>query len=203
MRSGAKCKHSHSFVANVAPTCSVRKSQACHCELWVRRDEWTSHPFAAQDVGVNRPDWPLGVALRQARERAGLSVRAAARRTQGGLSSGRWYQLESGYQKAGGHNIPVGTTPATLAAAATAINWDVEEAFAIAGFDPIDITPPKQSPLGDATDDELLAELKRRLVVVVSARDKSQNRTADWFPPGQEPRVLGDQDREERDDRSG
>lgn len=114
-------------------------------------------------MGVTRTGWPLGIALRRAREHAGLSVRAAARRTQGAISSGRWYQLESGYQKAGGHNIPVGTTAATVAAAAKAVGWDINDALSVAGFDPLDLPQPKQSPLEAATDEELAAEFLRRM----------------------------------------
>ena len=112
---------------------------------------------------MTRPDWPLGVALKRAREHAGLSVRAAARRTRGAVSPGRWYQLESGYQKAGGHNIPVGTTAATVAAVAAAVQWDVAEALTVAGFSAVDLPAPKRSPIEAASDDELLAEVKRRM----------------------------------------
>ena len=45
-----------------------------------------------------REDWLFGPALKQHRIKAGLAVKAAARRTHGQVSSGRWYQLESGYQ---------------------------------------------------------------------------------------------------------
>lgn len=187
------------------PTCSVRKSQACHCERWVRRENWTSHPFATQDVVVNRPDWPLGVALQRAREHAGLSVRAAARRTNGAISSGRWYQLESGYQKAGGHSIPVGTTPATVAAAASAIGWNVEEALATAGFDPVDLPAAKRSPLETVTDDELLSEVRRRMNRAAIGAPSSDNVQATGllanFATSEDTGMLRNQDGEERDKR--
>lgn len=110
-----------------------------------------------------RTDWPFGPALEKARISAGLSVRAAARRTNRAISSGRWYQLESGIQKAKGQEIPVGTTPATVAAAALAVDWDVNEALTVAGFDPRDYQPqPVLSPLQAASDDELLSEIRRR-----------------------------------------
>lgn len=83
---------------------------------------------------TNREDWPLGPALRAARERAGLSARKAAERTNGLVSSGRWYQLESGVQKAKGQEVPIGTTPETVIAAALAVGWDVDEALRVAGL---------------------------------------------------------------------
>lgn len=83
---------------------------------------------------TKREDWPLGPALRAARERAGLSARKAAERTNGLVSSGRWYQLESGVQKAKGQEVPIGTTPETVIAAALAVGWDVDEALRVAGL---------------------------------------------------------------------
>lgn len=104
-----------------------------------------------------REDWPIGPALRRARERAGLSVRAAARRTNGAVSSGRWYQLESGWQKNKGVFIPVGTTAASIAAAARAVQWDVDEALTIAGFDPA-MAIPAQAGYARFSDEELMEE---------------------------------------------
>lgn len=83
---------------------------------------------------TERDDWPLGPALKAAREKAGLSARAAAMRTGGFISSGRWYQLESGVQKAKGQSVPIGTTPETVIAAALATGWDVSEALTVAGL---------------------------------------------------------------------
>lgn len=114
--------------------------------------------------GVTRSDWPLGPALRAARERAGLSVRAAARRTNKAISSGRWYQLESGYQKAAGQSLPIGTTAATVAAAAKAVDWDVSEALEVAGFDERDYQPaPQAVGIKQYSDDELLNEVLERM----------------------------------------
>ena len=83
---------------------------------------------------AKRADWPLGPALKSARERAGLSARAAASRTKGLVSSGRWYQLESGVQKTKGQEVPIGTTPETVIAAALAVDWDINEALQTAGM---------------------------------------------------------------------
>jgi hypothetical protein len=97
-----------------------------------------------------RTDWPFGPALERHRVAAGLSVKAAARRTQGQVSDGRWYQLESGYQQIKGQHIPIGTKPATVAAVAQAVNWDVSEALRTAGFDPRDYQPHREDrPLKD------------------------------------------------------
>lgn len=114
---------------------------------------------------MTRTDWPLGPALKKARERVGISVRAAARRTDGAISSGRWYQLESGYQKVGGQSLPIGTTASTVAAAARAVDWDITEALTVAGFDERDYQPPTQEaePIRRYTDDELVAEILRRM----------------------------------------
>ncbi|WP_431840689.1 helix-turn-helix domain-containing protein [Gordonia hongkongensis] len=81
-----------------------------------------------------RTDWPLGPALKAARERAGISARKAADRTNGLVSSGRWYQLESGVQKTKGQEVPIGTTPETVVAAALAVGWDVDDALRVAGM---------------------------------------------------------------------
>lgn len=83
---------------------------------------------------AKRSDWPLGPALKAARERSGLSARKAAERTQGLVSSGRWYQLESGVQKTKGQEVSIGTTPETVVAAALAVGWDVDEALQTAGM---------------------------------------------------------------------
>lgn len=113
----------------------------------------------------NRQDWPFGAALRQHREHAGLSVKAAARRTNGVVSDGRWYQLESGVQRIRGQQIPIGTTPATVVAAAKAVDWDPAEALRTAGFDTRDYHEPQpRSGLADVHIDDLLAEIRRRVV---------------------------------------
>lgn len=96
---------------------------------------WTLHLFAREHERMTRKDWPLGPALRAAREKTGLSVRKAAAKTNGLISSGRWYQLESGVQKVKGQEIPIGTTPETVFAAALAIDWDTRDAFDAAGMD--------------------------------------------------------------------
>jgi hypothetical protein len=146
-----------------------------------------------------RTDWPLGPALEKARIRAGLSVRAAARRTHGAISSGRWYQLESGVQKAKGQEIPVGTTAATVAAAALAVDWDIDEALRVAGFDPRDYTPQKQQgPLQQASIDELLSEIRRRFEEAGLADNPKAGRTPLLRLSGQDPSVDGGHEGAER-----
>lgn len=90
-------------------------------------------------MGVNDTpaDWPLGPALKKARDTVGLSQRAAAKIA--GISEGRWRQLEKGYQESRGVRIPIGTTPKTVAAAALAVKWDVGEALHVAGFNYDDV----------------------------------------------------------------
>lgn len=90
-------------------------------------------------------------------------MRAAARRTEGAISSGRWYQLESGYQKVGGQSLPIGTTASTVAAAARAVDWDVSEALTVAGFDNRDYQDQPTNPITRYSDDDLLAEIRRRI----------------------------------------
>ena len=143
-----------------------------------------------------RKDWPIGPELRLHRERIGLSVKAAARRTGGAVSDGRWYQLESGYQQIRGQHIPISTKPETIAAAAKAVDWDVNEALALAGFGTRDL--PQQLPrsqLESATDDELMREVQRRMALGRTTPDESQNlaprggRIISRTAPVKEPRV--------------
>lgn len=106
-------------------------------------------------------------------------MRAAARRTNKAVSSGRWYQLESGVQKIKGQEIPVGTTPATVAAAAIAVDLDINEALTLAGFDPRDYTPPAlDSPYVTIPTDDLLDELRRRIPT------DEEKRGWGWSKPG-------------------
>ncbi|AEK08587.1 immunity repressor [Mycobacterium phage DLane] len=167
-------------------TCDVRKLHARNCKESARCKQWTLHLFAREHVGVNenkehREDWPFGPELKRHRERAGLSQREASRRTTppGGdkpaVSAGRWKQLETGWQINKGTLIPIGTTAATVAAAARAVEWDVTEALAIAGFQQSDIPPPPPEPaIGRYSDDELLAEVRRRLQEVRNVMETAQ-----------------------------
>ncbi|QGH79620.1 immunity repressor [Mycobacterium phage Minnie] len=153
--------------------------------------QWTLHLFAREHVGVNenkehREDWPFGPELKRHRERVGLSQREASRRTtppgsdKPAVSAGRWKQLETGWQINKGTLIPIGTTASTVAAAARAVQWDVNEALAIAGFQQSDIPPPLPEPaIVRYSDDELLAEVRRRLK---EARDVMEAQTEKRTP---------------------
>lgn len=55
------------------------------------------------------------------------------------ISEGRWRQLETGVQKVRGQEIEIGTKPATVAAVARVVNWDVDDALQTAGFDVDDL----------------------------------------------------------------
>lgn len=148
-----------------------------------------------------RRDWPFGAALKQHREDAGLSVKAAARRTNKKISDGRWYQLESGVQKIQGQQIPIHTTPATVRAAAQAVGWDINDALAKAGFDPIDLPAERsETPvlISKLPTDDLLAEVRRR----IPADDSKlgDNVRPDWTIRPETPedtRASGDQDSQE------
>ena len=76
------------------------------------------------------------------------------------------YQLESGVQKIRGQEIPIGTTPATVAAAARALDWDVTDALSTAGFDARDYREPESAErpvfMSQVPIDDLLAEVRRR-----------------------------------------
>jgi len=113
-----------------------------------------------------RDDWPFGPELARRRTAAGLSVKAAARRTNGAISDGRWYQLESGYQKIRGQEIEIGTTAATVAAAAKAVDWPVADALKLAGFDARDYreqsSEERAVKITEVPLDDLLAEIRRR-----------------------------------------
>lgn len=131
-----------------------------------------------------RTDWPFGPALERHRVAAGLSVKAAARRTHGQVSDGRWYQLESGYQQIKGQRIPIGTTAATVAAAANAVGWDRDEALRTAGFDPIDYQPPVENrPLADIPTGELMNQIGELWIELQRRMPDTEGRVNRQAPP--------------------
>lgn len=139
-----------------------------------------------------REDWPFGPALKRRREKAGLSQREASRRTappgvKPAVSAGRWKQLETGWQKNKEVLIPIGTTPATVAAVARVVNWDVADALQLAGFSP-DEAPrmPATEPIQRYTDDELLAEIRRRMKGASHALEVAQEPSAQGQAPTHE-----------------
>lgn len=110
-----------------------------------------------------RKDWPFGTELERRRTEAGLGVREAARRA--GISEGRWRQLESGVQKIGGREIPIKTRPATAAAVAKVVGWEVDDAVRTAGFDPSENRPVREPvlTLRNVSDEDLVREIAARL----------------------------------------
>lgn len=110
----------------------------------------------ADTVRMTSPTWPLGPVLTRAREEAGLSKRAAARRA--GISEQLWRRLETGYYTVQGERIPIngrdgqnkGAGAETIAAAALAVLLDPREALALVGYAPdaaIDPEDPVAVPL--------------------------------------------------------
>ncbi|MGV9679229.1 helix-turn-helix domain-containing protein [Nocardia sp. NPDC003482] len=93
---------------------------------------------SAEDLPVGGPQPGERLALtdliRTARERSGLSKRAAARRAN--ISEGRWRQLESGYEEAHGHRTPSHPTRATLVRIAEAVSVPPADLLRAAGFAP-------------------------------------------------------------------
>jgi len=67
--------------------------------------------------------------------RGGMSKREAARRA--GISEGRWRQVVTGVQSAGGTTIPVNPRRETLIAMAKAVQADVDDVLKAAGMEPV------------------------------------------------------------------
>jgi hypothetical protein len=116
--------------------------------------------------------------LRESREWAGLSIRAAAK--EAAVSEGLWRQLELGYrQVAAGVRVPSNPRASTVKAVAKAVRRDPIEALRLAGHtgaaelerSGVAVTPDADihliglPPEGAAalSNDDLLAELARRL----------------------------------------
>ncbi|WP_158608009.1 helix-turn-helix domain-containing protein [Nocardia panacis] len=78
--------------------------------------------------------WEFGRLVQEARERARLSKREAAKRA--GISEARWRQLELGYETVRGQTLPVRTTPETVSGIAETTGADRRQLLAAAGFDP-------------------------------------------------------------------
>lgn len=115
----------------------------------------------------------LGQLLEEARGRAGISKREAARRA--GISEGRWRQVVTGVQSAAGMIVPVNPRPITVVAMARAVAVDERAALRAAGLDdqivPASATAPPDWPSsGDPLIDEINAsrilneELKQLMI---------------------------------------
>lgn len=92
------------------------------------------------------------------------SVRSCAQVA--GISEARWRQVVKGIQRQGGMDIPVRTTPKTLAAMARAVGADVTAVLVAAGMEP-DAAPAtlEPNPAEGATNAQLLTALAARLGV--------------------------------------
>lgn len=110
---------------------------------------------------------PGAALIEQRRKELQISARDAARAA--GMSDGRWRQIAKGYQQVTADvRAPVAAPPATLARMARVVGVSADE-LERAGEAPAaralremasDASP---GPLASASDDELIAELRRRL----------------------------------------
>lgn len=76
----------------------------------------------------------IGAKIREARETAGMSRRAAAKAAT--ISEARWRQIESGRQRRDGVEVPAVTTAETLTLVARAVDLDPQELLDMAGLEP-------------------------------------------------------------------
>lgn len=153
--------------------------------------------FATLDgspLAVSEHLTPHGRLIEQARVAAGMTKRGAAKAA--GISEGRWRQIVSGIQRAGGVDLPVTTKPETLTSMANAVGADPRRVLEAAGFAEAsgrvdvhaivighaDIAP---TALESASDAELLAEIARRL-----GRGRTSDRPNDVADFDLEPRGL-------------
>jgi hypothetical protein len=101
------------------------------CEVSCLLRDWTSQHFAGMLGGMNdaaEPLSPVGQVVEPAREKLRISKREAARRA--GISEGRWRQVVTGIQKAGGGvDIPVRPRAETVIAMLAAVELQVLDAF--------------------------------------------------------------------------
>jgi transcriptional regulator with XRE-family HTH domain len=104
--------------------------------------------------------------LRQARERAGLSRVAAAKKS--GVSAGTWRNVETGKQHvSAGNAAPYSTTARTVAKMAAAVRLDPREMLVAAGFDP-DSLPVESVPIESDGDGDV------RIIVVRGTRSTDE-----------------------------
>lgn len=65
-----------------------------------------------------------------------LNYRQASARTNGGMSDQRWRNLENGFETRGQNRNPANPSRAGVIAIARALEWDLADALALAGFEP-------------------------------------------------------------------
>ncbi len=119
---------------------------------------------------MSTPQWPLGAALEEARVRRGWAKREAARAA--GISAPLWVTLERGYEVRQDNRLDANPRPETVVKAARAVGLNVDEALRHVGYTRRDIVDdelraeidqPTQLDLATVPDDDLLAELARRV----------------------------------------
>jgi hypothetical protein len=84
--------------------------------------------------------------MKRLRLEAGLKANAAARLTRGGISGQRWRNVERGYEVRGQVRIPANPSPDTVAAIARALNWEQDDALAVAGFGGVPVSDAAPDP---------------------------------------------------------
>ncbi|MGX7828044.1 helix-turn-helix domain-containing protein [Actinokineospora sp. 24-640] len=109
--------------------------------------------------------WPLGPALRRARNAAGLSQAKAAKRA--GVSRALWQQLEAGERPDG---RPLRPKPVSLSLVARALDLDPRQVLEMAGLDPTAYDPSRAGrPVASTAEVgellEMVTEVQRQAVV--------------------------------------
>lgn len=149
-------------------------------------------------------------------EKEGKVVRVAK---VAGIHESRWRQIAKGYQPVNKDTrVPVVAPAGTLARMARAVGATPEALEAVGRKDAaleLSKLPSAASMavLDDVSDDDLVKEIAKRLTegrggrVRGAAADEVQNPPGGspprWRLPGEEPRVLGDEDRDDRDEGVG
>lgn len=134
---------------------------------------------AMSEVGDGSTEYRFGVWI--AVQRGRTNVRAAARATapylDKALSNTRWGQIERGFERKGGFEIPVNPKPETIAAMCKAVDADVAYGLELAGFNPGDYPKLLEPAIGHGSvrqaieGDPLLDDRGRRFVLDVYDRE--------------------------------
>jgi len=114
---------------------------------------------------------PLGELLERAR--GPLSKREAARLA--GISEGRWRQVVTGVQKAGGMEIPANPRRKTVIAMANAVRADIDEALRLAGFEPAPADTTRTADDRDAMISDVAEAIRRDTALIEEARQHLLN----------------------------
>lgn len=100
--------------------------------------------------------WPLGEALKTARQRMHLGIAKAAERA--GMSQGQWHMIERGRRAVAGGHKPYTPAAVHVIAAARAVAVDPRRALELAGYVPNDFAAELADP-GSITSGELLQKI--------------------------------------------